>query len=175
MLRDSQIIKTITLPPRALLASLQPFPDGVTGAVWDLESDPVGVDLAAVDAVVLPYENASEVLGELARVPQLKLDHTQSTGYDGVREAVGERVGVASASGVHAAATAELAIGLVLASLRGIDVAARDQPYGLWPSRRRLSLADRRVLLVGVGGIGAEIARRLRPFEVELMRVGSSA
>jgi phosphoglycerate dehydrogenase-like enzyme len=81
---------------------------------------------------------------------------------------------VANAAGVHAAATAELAVGLILAKLRGIDQAARDQQRGLWRPERRQSLADRRVLLVGVGGIGHEIARRLEPFEVTLTRVGSS-
>jgi phosphoglycerate dehydrogenase-like enzyme len=100
---------------------------------------------------------------------------TQSTGYDGVIEASGPSAGVANASGVHAAATAELAIGLILAKLRGIDQAVRDQQYGLWRPERRQSLADRRVLLVGVGGIGHEIARRLEPFEVTVTRVGSSA
>jgi phosphoglycerate dehydrogenase-like enzyme len=175
MVNDSRMVKTVTVPDDELLAALQPIPEGLTALVWDLQSDPVGTDLAAIDAVVLPYINASESFGQLARVPHLKLAHTQSTGYDGVREAVGPGVAVASASGVHAAATAELAVALTLASLRGIDVAARDQRLGLWRSERRLSLADRRVLLVGVGGIGTEIARRLLPFEVELTRVGSSA
>ncbi|MHB1173183.1 MAG: 2-hydroxyacid dehydrogenase [Lacisediminihabitans sp.] len=175
MTKDSQIIRTVTLPDGELLAALEPFPAGVRGVLWDLRSVPVGVDLENVDAVVLPYVNASEVLGELGRVPHLKLVQTQSTGYDGVREAVGETVAVASASGVHAAATAELAIGLILASLRGIDAAVRDQREGAWRPQRRLSLADRHVLIVGVGGIGKEIARRLQPFEVELTRVGSSA
>jgi phosphoglycerate dehydrogenase-like enzyme len=175
MVNDSLIVKTVTVPDEELLAALQPIPEGLTALVWDLHGDPVGTDLAAIDAVVLPYINASEAFGQLARVPQLKLVHTQSTGYDGVREAVGPGVAVASASGVHAAATAELAVALALASLRGIDLAARDQHLGLWRSERRLSLADRRVLLVGVGGIGTEIARRLLPFEVELTMVGSSA
>ncbi|MEV8148110.1 2-hydroxyacid dehydrogenase [Arthrobacter sp. NPDC080073] len=175
MTNDSQIISTVTFPDKELLAALEPLPEGMRGTVWDLRSAPVGVDLDDVDAVVLPYINAAEVLGELGRVPHLKLVQTQSTGYDGVREAVGETVAVASASGVHAAATAELAIGLILASLRGIDAAVRDQQEGAWRPQRHLSLADRKILLVGVGGIGREIARRLQPFEVELTRVGSSA
>jgi phosphoglycerate dehydrogenase-like enzyme len=175
MTSDSQIIKTVTFPDKELLAAVEPLPAGLRGAVWDLRSAPAAVDFDDVDAVILPYVNASEVLGELGRVPHLKLVQTQSTGYDGVREAVGETVAVASASGVHAAATAELAIGLILASLRGIDAAVRDQQEGAWRPQRHLSLADRRVLLVGVGGIGQEIARRLQPFEVELTRVGSSA
>jgi phosphoglycerate dehydrogenase-like enzyme len=63
----------------------------------------------------------------------------------------------------------------MLASLRGIDVAVRDQATATWRPQRRRSLADRKVLLVGVGGIGAEIAKRLEPFEVQLTRVGSTA
>jgi phosphoglycerate dehydrogenase-like enzyme len=82
---------------------------------------------------------------------------------------------VASASGVHAAATAELAIGLIIAKLRGIDQAVRDQLTGSWQPQRRSSLADRRILLLGVGSIGHEIAKRLGPFEVEITRVGSTA
>jgi phosphoglycerate dehydrogenase-like enzyme len=169
-----QIIHTVSVPDSALLAAVSPAPDSLRVVEWDLRGDPVGADLADIDAVVLPYANARSVLPSLSRVRQLQLVQTQSTGYDGVGEAVGTGVAIATASGVHAAATAELAIGLMLASLRGIDIAVRDQPAGIWRSERRLSLADRRVLLVGVGGIGREIAKRLEPFEVELTRVGSS-
>jgi phosphoglycerate dehydrogenase-like enzyme len=170
-----QTVRTVTLPDRDLLAKLQPLPAGIEASVWDLKSDPEGVDLADIDGVVLPYIDASAVLGSLAKAPNLKFVQTQSTGYDGVPEAAGSTAGVASASGVHAAATAELAIGLIIAKLRGIDDAVRNQLTGSWLPQRRSSLADRRVLLIGVGGIGHEIAKRLEPFEVELTRIGSTA
>ncbi|MBJ6763770.1 2-hydroxyacid dehydrogenase [Myxococcaceae bacterium JPH2] len=124
---------------------------------------------------MLPYIGAVKRLPALQRAPRLRLVHTLTTGYDGVLAAVGDDVTVVTASGVHAASTAELAIGLMLASLRGIDLAARDQPEGRWNHVTRTSLADRKVLLVGVGGIGQEIARRLAPFEVVLTRVGTHA
>lgn len=168
-------IRTVSFPDRDLLARLEPLPDGLRGAVWDLRSDPEGAALEEIDAVVLPYIDASAVLGSLAKASNLQLVQTQSTGYDGVPEAAGASAAVATAAGVHAAATAELAVGLVLAKLRGIDAAVRDQQTGSWRPQRRSSLADRRVLLIGVGGIGHEIAKRLAPFEVELTRVGSSA
>ncbi len=170
-----QTVRTVTLPDRDLLAKLQPLPAGIEASVWDLKSDPEGIDLEQIDGVVLPYIDASAVLGSLSKAPNLKFVQTQSTGFDGVREAAGPSAAVASASGVHAAATAELAIGLIIAKLRGIDDAVRNQVTGSWLPQRRSSLADRRVLLVGVGGIGHEIARRLAPFEVEITRVGSSA
>jgi phosphoglycerate dehydrogenase-like enzyme len=170
-----QTVRTVSFPDRQLLADLSPLPDGLRGVVWDMKTDPDGGTLGEIDGVILPYIDASAVLGSLAKVADLKFVQTQSTGYDGVIEAAGPAAGVASASGVHAAATAELAVGLILAKLRGIDQAVRDQQYGLWRPERRQSLADRRVLLVGVGGIGHEIARRLEPFEVTVTRVGSAA
>ncbi|APX01229.1 2-hydroxyacid dehydrogenase [Arthrobacter sp. QXT-31] len=168
-------ISTVSFPDQDLLARLSPLPKGIKGAVWDLKSDPEDVALAEIDAVVLPYLNAGAVLGSLSKASNLQLVQTQSTGYDGVPEAAGPAAAVATAAGVHAAATAELAVGLILAKLRGIDAAVRDQQAGNWNPQRRPSLADRRVLLLGVGGIGHEIAKRLSPFEVELTRVGSSA
>jgi phosphoglycerate dehydrogenase-like enzyme len=170
-----QVIRTVSFPDKQLLADLEPLPDGLRGVIWDLKSDPEGGTLDEVDAVILPYIDAGAVLPALAKVPGLKFVQTQSTGFDGVREAAGPAAAVSSAAGVHAAATAELALGLILAKLRGIDQAVRDQQQAAWRPERRQSLADRRVLLAGVGGIGHEIARRLEPFEVSVTRVGSAA
>src|SRR5690606_8276323 len=100
-------VKTVTLPSQQLFERVAPWPAGITVGVWDFESPPVGVRLADIDAVVLPYMNAGPALTALKEVPRLALVQTQSTGYDGVAEAVGPQVAIATASGVHAAATAE--------------------------------------------------------------------
>jgi len=169
-----QHVQTVSFPEPRLLADLSPLPDGLTGVVWDMQGAPDEAH-GSIDGVILPYLNAGAVLANLDKVPDLKFVQTQSTGFDGVREAAGPAAGVANASGVHAAATAELAVGLILAKLRGIDQAARDQQAERWNPQRRKSLADRKVLLLGIGGIGKELARRLEPFEVTLTRVGSTA
>jgi phosphoglycerate dehydrogenase-like enzyme len=169
-----QHVQTVSFPDSQLLAHLSPLPGSLRGVVWDMTEAP-GADLGGIDGVILPYINAGAVLGSLGKVPDLKFVQTQSTGFDGVREAAGPAAGVANASGVHAAATAELAVGLILAKLRGIDQAARDQQAERWNPQRRQSLADRKVLLLGIGGIGKELARRLEPFEVTVTRVGSTA
>ncbi|MFD1847758.1 2-hydroxyacid dehydrogenase [Arthrobacter flavus] len=169
-------IKTVSVPSVEMLDALQPAPEGISVVVWDFEADPVGAELAEIDAAVLPYMSTPDSFGAaVTSAPNLLLVHTQSTGYEGIPELVGDDVAVTSAAGVHAAATAELAVGLTIASLRGIDDAVRNQTLGQWRPGRYLGLADRKVLLVGVGGIGVEIARRLEPFEVVLTRVGSSA
>ncbi|WP_312178529.1 2-hydroxyacid dehydrogenase [Arthrobacter sp.] len=172
---ESRAVRTITVPTDELLDALLPLPAGIRAGVWDLVGEPRGLDYQEIDAVVTPYASASDWRDGVARVPNLLLLQAQTTGHDGLPELVGAGTAVASAAGVHAAATAELAVGLMLASLRGIDAAVRDQQDAHWNPQRYPGLADRRVLLVGVGGIGQEIAARLAPFEVELTRVGSRA
>ncbi|UTT71346.1 2-hydroxyacid dehydrogenase [Arthrobacter sp. DNA4] len=169
-----QLVRTVSFPEPQLLADLSPLPEGLRGVVWDMKDEP-REELGDIDGVILPYIDAGAVMGSLAKVPNLKFVQTQSTGYDGVREAAGPGAAVANASGVHAAATAELAVGLILAKLRGIDQAVKDQQIESWKPQRRQSLADRKVLLLGIGGIGKELARRLEPFEVTVTRVGSTA
>ncbi|WAP52860.1 2-hydroxyacid dehydrogenase [Arthrobacter sp. ATA002] len=168
-------VRTITLPTEELLEAVSPLPEGIRAGVWDVVGEPEGLAYDEIDAVVLPYGAGSDWQEALDRVPNLKMLQAQSTGYDGLPELVGPGVAVVSAAGVHVAGTAELAVALMLASLRGVDAAVRNAQSETWDSRRFPGLADRRVLLVGVGGIGAAIAQRLEPFEVELTRVGSRA
>lgn len=169
-------ITAFTVPDQTLLDACSPLPEGVRCGIWNLEGDPQGIGLDEIEAVVLPYAMQSQqLLPNVRRAPKLRLVHTQSTGYDGVRERVGDDIAIASAHGVHAAATAELAVGLALGALRGMGQAAQNQLTGTWDSKRWPGLADRRVGLLGVGGIGEEIRRRLEPFEIDLVRIGTRA
>jgi phosphoglycerate dehydrogenase-like enzyme len=84
-------------------------------------------------------------------------------------------VALHNAAGVHDASTAELAVGLAIARLRGLDEFARNQGTGSWLPQRNDSLADKRVLILGYGRIGQAIEARLAPFECEVVRVARSA
>ena len=76
---------------------------------------------------------------------------------------------------MHDASTAELAVALILASLRGIDDFARAAPTGRWLHGPRAALADRQVLILGYGSVGAAVERRLAGFEVDVVRVSRTA
>ena len=81
-----------------------------------------------------------------------------------------------NARGVHDASTAELALTLILASLRGIPDFVRGQDSEEWRSGFRPALADKSVLIVGYGSIGSAIEDRLAPFEfARVARVARSA
>ena len=125
-----------------------------------------------VDVVVLPYLDSGPTIEMLDELPNLRLVITQTTGYDPVAHLPERGIQVATASGVHTGGTAELALALTLASLRGIDDAVRSQVSRTWSHARYRSLQDRRVMVIGVGEIGSAIAAR---FDVHLTRVASKA
>jgi phosphoglycerate dehydrogenase-like enzyme len=84
-------------------------------------------------------------------------------------------VTLCNARGVHDASTAELAVALILASLRGLPEYVRQAQTGRWRSGMRPALADRQVLVVGHGSIGAALERRLEGFECDVVRVARRA
>lgn len=168
-------MSTIAVPNDDLRDALAADAGELDLVVWNGDIEVSDSVRQRIEGVILPYMHGGSTLNRLGELPKLKYVQGQSTGYDGVIEAAGDGVAVCNAAGVHAASTAELAIGLILAQLRGIDEAARDMLTEAWSPERRTSLVDRRVLLIGVGGIGEEIAQRLDPFGVELTRVGATA
>ena len=111
----------------------------------------------------------------LARMPRLEVVQTLTAGVDHIRDEVPDGVLLCNGRGIHNASTAELALTLTLASLRGIPGFVDDQHAGRWNQGWRRSLADSTVLIVGYGDIGRDVERRLLPFEVDVLRVARTA
>lgn len=158
----------VSLPDRNLTDALGQ-PAGVELYLWDL-AGPAPAE--QFDLVVPPYMGAAGALAALDSV-DVGLVQSQSIGYDGVAEVLPAGCRFANAAGVHETSTAELAVGMMIASQRGIPDFVRDAATGTWGNSQRPSLADRRVLLVGYGGVGKAIEARLLPFETEVTRLAS--
>jgi phosphoglycerate dehydrogenase-like enzyme len=158
----------VCLPDQKLLDALEPM-DGVDFVLWDLTSPaPEG----RLDLLVPGYMGKPAALAALEGV-DVGLVQSQSIGYDGVADVLPDGCVFANAAGVHETSTAELALGMMIASQRGIPDFVRNQASGTWDNTQRPSLADRRVLLVGYGGVGKAIEARLLPFEAEVTRMAS--
>ncbi len=121
------------------------------------------------------YMGLQEDLALMAHMPNLEVVQLLTAGYDAALSFLPAGVTLCNAGGVHDASTAELAVGLMLASLRGLDAFARAMPAGGWLYGRREALADKRVLIVGAGGVGRALRSRLEPFEVDVTMVGRTA
>ncbi|MDP9417141.1 MAG: 2-hydroxyacid dehydrogenase [Actinomycetota bacterium] len=131
--------------------------------------------LGEVEFYVPPYLFGEEVYALMRDMPALRVCQTLTAGVDSVLPHVPPGVTLCNAKGVHDASTAELVVTLILAALRGIPEFVRVQDAREWAHEQRPALADRTVLIVGYGAVGAAVERRLSGFEVDVLRVARSA
>lgn len=162
----------VSLPDHAFSEAVGDV-DGVDVVIGDLRGVPPRPD--EIEFLVPPYMFRWDH-GILTELPSLKVVQLLTAGFDTVRRDVPDGVILANAAGVHDTSTAELAMTLALASLRRIPEFVRNQASGTWGRMGLLpSLADKRVLILGYGGIGRALARRLLAFETSVTAVASRA
>ncbi|MGW5464538.1 2-hydroxyacid dehydrogenase [Streptomyces sp. NPDC003996] len=148
---------------------IEGLPEGPRYLFWD-GGEEFPADPADCSFYVVPYMKPARIgVRPLPEMSSVEVVQTLSAGIDHVQPGLHHlRPGVrlCNARGVHEASTAELTLTLVLAALRGIPDFVRAQERGEWLGGFRSALADKSVLIVGYGAIGAAIEDRLAPFEV---------
>ncbi|MQY12159.1 Glyoxylate/hydroxypyruvate reductase B [Streptomyces sp. RB5] len=135
---------------------------------WDAEPE-FPADPADCVFYVAPYMKKAAVKTQpLALMTNLKVLQTLTAGVDQFLPALPSLppgVRLCNARGVHEASTAELALTLILASLRGIPEFVRRQDRHEWQGGFHPALADKTVAIVGYGAIGSAVEDRLAGFE----------
>ncbi|MGA7834660.1 MAG: 2-hydroxyacid dehydrogenase [Acidimicrobiales bacterium] len=159
----------VSVPDELVKSTLSHVSDRVEFVIWDMSGPAPATD---IDIVVPPYLRPISVLERLKGL-NVKLVQSLMVGYDGVEEVLPAGVTYANAASVHETSTAELTLALLLAAQRGIPDFVRAAERGHWAPNWHPSLADRRVLLIGYGGVGRAIESRLLPFEALVTRVAS--
>ncbi|MGX1314659.1 phosphoglycerate dehydrogenase-like enzyme [Streptomyces calvus] len=158
---------------------IEGLPEGPHYRHWDGEED-FPADPADCAFYVVPYMKPPGIgVRPLPLMRSVRVVQTLSAGTDHVEPGLRHLppgVRLCNARGVHEASTAELTLTLILSSLRGIPDFVRAQDKGEWKGGFRPALADKNVLIVGYGSIGAAIEDRLVPFELaRVARVACSA
>ncbi|ARP72482.1 dihydrofolate reductase [Streptomyces pluripotens] len=159
----------LPIPPE----EIEGLPEGLRYLFWDGGEDGEQAfpgDPADCAVYVVPYMKRYSVkVRPLKQLTHVQVIQTLTAGVDdmtGHLSSIVPGVRLCNARGVHESSTAELALALTLASLRGIPGFVRAQQEERWASAFHPSLADKSVLIVGYGAIGAAIEDRLTPFEL---------
>ncbi|MEU5140387.1 2-hydroxyacid dehydrogenase [Streptomyces sp. NPDC021139] len=161
----------------AQFADLTDLPTGLEYARWDgrsaFPSDP-----AEVNFYVPPLTKDIDVIGKpLPRMTSLRAVQALSSGTDELRaelDRLPRPVTLCNAGAAPAPSTAELALTLILASLRGIPESVRAQHGGAWRPEVLPSLYGRSVLIVGYGAVGSALEELLVPFGCAVTRVAGA-
>jgi phosphoglycerate dehydrogenase-like enzyme len=150
------------------------LPEGVVADVYDGSGEPPP-SVGEVEFYVAPYTFDRRSMKIMADMPSLRVVQTLTAGYEHVLPFLPDGVRLFRGGGIHDASTAELAVTLTLAALRGIPEFVHGRDQQLWRHERFDALADKRVLIVGYGGVGTAVERRLAGFEVEVVRIAQTA
>lgn len=136
--------------------------------------------LATADVLFgIPDNTADGLRDALPRCPRLKFVQGTAAGEGqlvrkaGLDAATLERVAITSAAGVHAVPLAEFALMGLLTLARDVRGLIRAQQAREWPTDRhpQAELRGRTLLIVGLGGVGREIARLAVTFGMEVIGV----
>ena len=129
---------------------------------------PDATDLAKITFYVPAYMYGAAALTPIKDMSSLKVIQSPNAGVDDVIPLLPKGVTLCNAAGVHDASTAELALGLAIASRRGFYEFAQNQSKGQWLHTSNASLTDSKVAIVGYGNIGKTIARMLEGFDIDV-------
>lgn len=113
----------------------------------------------------------------LEKATRLTWVHAGSAGVDSLmsnKALVGnEKIVLTNARGVHGPAIADHAIGMLLQLTRQLGYYASEQERGTWSRgdtpERPIALAGKTMLVVGIGGIGTEVAKRAHGFGMRVI------
>jgi phosphoglycerate dehydrogenase-like enzyme len=164
----------VCLPDDNAVRLLGDLPDGVEVVVWDGTGEQPA-NLAETTFWVPQVEDADDLPGKFAALPNLRVMQLTSAGVEDIVEHLPAGVTLCNARGVHGSSVAELVLTLVLASQRRLPYFLDAQHEGRWDLVEADDLVGKRVLILGAGDLAEQTARRLRAFDAEPVLVASSA
>ncbi len=136
---------------------------------WD--GDPATGTAAYMSSDMWRTPMGRDVLGKLADWPALRWVHTSSAGVDhpSFARLLAGGVTLTNAAGVNSVAIAQHVLALMLAHARRLDRYRALQTEREWLRLECEELTGATALIIGFGGIGRQVARLCRAFEMEVV------
>ena len=149
----------------------------LTGAVVHDPAHPRPEELSGVRFWVPDFRNAGPGVyrAAISAMPELQVIQAQTAGVDHLLQVRPEGVQLCNARGVHGPSTAEWALTALLSVFREFPRFERARQQRRWDSSVTDELAGKRVLIVGAGDVGRQLARRVSACDAHPVFVGRTA
>jgi phosphoglycerate dehydrogenase-like enzyme len=108
-------------------------------------------------------------------MPELRVIQAQTAGVDVLLQVVPDGVELCDARGVHGSSTAEWALTALLSVFREFPRFERARQQRRWDQSVTDELAGKRVLIVGAGDVGQQLARRITACDASSVFVARTA
>ncbi|QFU85731.1 NAD(P)-dependent oxidoreductase [Amycolatopsis sp. YIM 10] len=150
---------------------------GVSILPYDPNDKALSAEQRTANVLLPPYRSSHRPIPLLRLLPELRMVQLLSAGADEWAGDVPGNVVLATARGAHSGPVGEWVLSAILTQLRQWPALVRFQDSAVWAHRKfeADTLAGKRVLIVGAGGIGTAVARMLEPFGATVTLVASTA
>lgn len=164
----------VIVPSEEIAGAIAEAGVDVETVVW--RQDSAG-EVPAAELLIAVRPSSPEASERLGEIEGLRHIHVPSLGFEWVEQYVPEGVTLSNSAGTIEEGTAELTLAMILAVLREVPRAVDQQREARWEAGYTASsLHGARVLMLGYGGVGQAIARRIAAFLPEsITPVGSRA
>jgi len=161
-------MKRVLVTPRSLTSAGHPALDHLRAAGFDVlyctpGKLPDELELSSLLPGCVGWLAGVEPVSDkvIEAAPQLRAISRNGVGTDNLPLQIIQQRGikVCTADGANASGVAELAIGLMFASLRHIHTANTGIKAGQWPRNQGTEIRGQTVGIIGCGAIGREVAR----------------
>ncbi|MBI4662338.1 MAG: phosphoglycerate dehydrogenase [Verrucomicrobia bacterium] len=125
--------------------------------------------LADADGAVIGLERIDAAL--IQACPRLKVIAKYGVGLDNVDQDACRRRGVEVGwtPGVNRRSVAEMTVGLMIGLSRNLFATSQKLRNGLWEKNGGRQLSNLRIGLIGLGNVGQELVRLLKPFDCPIL------
>jgi phosphoglycerate dehydrogenase-like enzyme len=131
--------------------------------------------LDSIDIFVPEYMGTSANVAPVKTMTNVSFVQMPMAGFDSAIPFMRPGMKLSNARGVHNDSTAELAVALTLASLRGFPQFMRNQAESKWLHTREQSLSDKTVGIIGYGSIGKSLEKLLSNFPITIKRFAQTS
>lgn len=131
--------------------------------------------LDSIEIFVPEYMGTSANVAPISTMGNVSFVQIPMAGFDAAIPFMRPGMKLSNARGVHNDSTAELAVALTLASLRGFPQFMRNQSESKWAHTREPSMSDKTVGIIGYGSIGKSLERLLSNFPVNIKRFAQTS
>jgi phosphoglycerate dehydrogenase-like enzyme len=164
---------TVLVPSDAGLAALSGV-DGVT-AVRYHPGQPWPPEAKQATVLIPAFLSAEDVARASTELPELAYVQLLSAGAELWAGKLPPHVALSTCRGAHGGSTSEWAVAALLAIYRDFGAFAGAQRRHEWSYHETETLQDKRVLIVGAGDLGQQLANRLAVFDARVTMVGRTA
>jgi phosphoglycerate dehydrogenase-like enzyme len=164
---------TVLVPDEHALDALSAI-EGVRPVRYDVDGE-LPAEAAEAEVLIPPFLAGKRAVPLVDKLPKLRLVQLLSAGAEVWLGQLPEGVALSTCRGAHGGSTAEWVVAVLLSFYRHLPYFLDAQRDARWAFQVTDTLQDKRVLIVGAGDLGNQLARRLAPFDVTTTIVGRTA